>query len=110
MAGASRPSAPTSKEPAAEASPEQPTKKTKATASAKAGGSAKAYTPTEVPEAATKLPWPESLAAQVSALQKLLPTHGPDPEALSARFGKKSPKRTEQISEILETLQALGQL
>ncbi len=62
-----------------------------------------------VPEAAPKLPWPESLAAQVSALQKLLPTHGPDPEALSARFGKKSPKRTEQISEILETLQALGQ-
>jgi hypothetical protein len=63
-----------------------------------------------VPEAATKLPWPESLAAQVSALQKLLPTHGTDPETLSARFGKKSPKRTEQISEILETLQALGQL
>jgi hypothetical protein len=103
VAGASSPSAPISKELAG-ASVKHPSKKTKA------AESAKAYTPTEIPEAAAKLPWPESLAAQVSVLQKLLPAHGNNPEALSACFGKKSPKRTEQITEIIETLQALGQL
>jgi hypothetical protein len=56
------------------------------------------------------LPWPSSLAAQVTAIQKLLPTHGPDPETLAAHFGRKSAKRTQQIAEILETLQGLGRL
>jgi hypothetical protein len=57
-----------------------------------------------------KLKWPTTLSDQVSALQKLLPTLGPDPEALSAPFGRKSPKRTAQITEILATLTALGKL
>ena len=56
------------------------------------------------------IPWPASLSAQVTAIQKLLPTHGPDAELLSARFGKKSAKRTQQVAEILETLQGLGKL
>jgi hypothetical protein len=57
-----------------------------------------------------KLTWPEGLAAQVAAVQKLLPALGPDPEALAAGFGKKSAKRTRQVAEILETLRGLGQL
>ena len=59
---------------------------------------------------AATLAWPATLPAQVAAIQKLIAAHGQDPEALSARFGKKSPKRAQQISEILETLKAIGQL
>ena len=69
-----------------------------------------ATTSTKPPAPTEKLPWPETLTAQVTTLQKLLPTHGPDPETLSALFGKKTPKRTQQITDILETLRALGQL
>lgn len=57
-----------------------------------------------------KLTWPDGLAAQVAAIQKLLPALGPDPDAIAARFGKKSAKRTQQVAEILETLGGLGQL
>lgn len=57
-----------------------------------------------------KLTWPDGLAAQVAAIQKLLPVLGPDPEAIAARFGKKSAKRAGQVAEILETLRGLGQL
>lgn len=32
------------------------------------------------------------------------------PEHLSARFGRKNPKRTEQIEGIIETLRGLGQV
>ena len=63
------------------------------------------HRPTETPA-----PWPSTLSAQVTAIQKLLLTHGPDPETLSAHFGRKSPKRTQQVAEILETLQGLGKL
>ena len=56
------------------------------------------------------LQWPTGLAAQVSVIQKLIPHLGPDPEALSAQFGKKNAKRTQQIVEILETLAGLGKL
>ena len=49
-------------------------------------------------------------SAQVTAIQKLLAAHGQDPEALSALFGKNAAKRTQQISVILETLKAIGQL
>ena len=71
---------------------------------------------TETPKAAKKekpaaaLFWPATLSAQVTAIQKLLAVHGQDPEVLSALFGKKAAKRTQQISEILETLKAIGQL
>ena len=51
-----------------------------------------------------------TLSAQVTAIQKLLAAHGQDPEALSALFGKNAAKRTQQISVILETLKAIGQL
>jgi hypothetical protein len=57
-----------------------------------------------------KLAWPDGLAAQVAAVQKLVPALGPDPEAIAARFGKKSAKRAGQITEILETLRGLGKL
>ena len=60
--------------------------------------------------AAEKLAWPEGLAAQVAVIRKLLPTNGPKPEGLSNHFGKKSAKRTQQITEILETLRGLGKL
>jgi hypothetical protein len=56
------------------------------------------------------LPWPDGISAQFAAIQKLLPTHGPDAEVLSAQFGKKSAKRTQQVTEILETLGGLGKL
>ncbi len=57
-----------------------------------------------------KLAWPDGLAAQVAAVQKLVPALGPDPEAIAARFGKKSAKRAGQVAEILETLRGLGKL
>ncbi len=57
-----------------------------------------------------KLKWPKTLSDQVAALQKLLPAVGPDPAALSPHFGRKSAAREKQITEILETLTALGKL
>ena len=56
-------------------------------------------------------PWPAKLPAQVTLIRQLLAT---DPaataEQLSASFGRKNAKRTEQIEGILETLKGLGQL
>jgi hypothetical protein len=52
--------------------------------------------------------WPSALPEQVLAIRNLLPTHGPDPAALSAVFGRKSTKRETQIASILATLEALG--
>ncbi len=54
--------------------------------------------------------WPADLPAQVTTLRRLLPTHGPDAETLSACFGRKSQKRSDQITAILATLRALGHL
>ena len=54
--------------------------------------------------------WPAKLPAQVAAINKLLPTIGPDAEALAACFGRKNKKRTDQISGILATLKALGHI
>ena len=59
---------------------------------------------------AAQLDWPAELPAQVAAVRKLLPTIGPDPATLSASFGRKNPKRTDQITAILTTLRALGLL
>lgn len=56
------------------------------------------------------LDWPTELPAQVAALRKLLPTVGPDPEALAASFGRKNKKRQDQITSILETLRSLGHI
>jgi hypothetical protein len=54
-------------------------------------------------------PWPDRLPDQVTLLRQLLATDpAATPEQLSARFGRKSPKRTEQIEGILETLRGLG--
>ena len=64
-------------------------------------------------KAATKVAkqsWPDRLPDQVTAIRNLLPSTGPDPEALSAAFGRKSPKREEQITEVLEVLASLGQV
>jgi len=65
---------------------------------------------TAAPAAATTLDWPTELPAQVAALRKLLPTHGPDAERLAACFGRKNKKRSDQITAILTTLRALGHL
>jgi hypothetical protein len=46
----------------------------------------------------------------VAVLRKLLPTVGHDPETLAACFGRKSQKRSAQISAILDTLRALGHI
>ena len=59
--------------------------------------------------------WPERLPDQVAILRKLIGGHDksvatPDAESLSALFGRKNKKRTEQIEGILETLKGLGQL
>jgi len=54
--------------------------------------------------------WPAELPAQVAAVRKLLPTTGTDPEILSASFGRKNKKRSDQITAILATLRALGHL
>ncbi len=67
----------------------------------------------KLPKAATPaaaLPWPDSISAQFAAIQKLLPIHGPDAEAIAACFGKKSAKRGQQVVEILETLRGLGEM
>jgi hypothetical protein len=61
------------------------------------------------------LPWPERLPDQVAIIRKLITTGdkgdaAPDAEALSAHFGRKNKKRTEQIEGILGTLKGLGQL
>ena len=56
------------------------------------------------------LDWPETMAEQVVAVRKLVPTVGPAPEALAACFGRKSKKRVDQIASILDTLKALGHL
>ena len=58
----------------------------------------------------TQLDWPAELPAQVAAVRKLLPTTGPDAETLSACFGRKNKKRSDQITAILATLRALGHL
>jgi antitoxin component HigA of HigAB toxin-antitoxin module len=52
--------------------------------------------------------WPDGLPEQVSAIRKLLPTIGQDPESLAACFGRKNKKRTDQITGILATLKSLG--
>ena len=58
--------------------------------------------------------WPERLPDQVAILRKLIGSYeknvAPDAESLSAHFGRKNKKRTEQIEGILETLKGLGQL
>jgi len=59
---------------------------------------------------AAQLDWPAELPAQVTTLRRLLPAHGPDAETLSACFGRKSQKRSDQITAILATLRALGLL
>ena len=56
------------------------------------------------------LDWPTDLPAQVAAVRKLLPTIRQDPETLSACFGRKNKKRTDQITAILATLKALGHI
>jgi hypothetical protein len=50
----------------------------------------------------------QQLLTRLVALRKLLPTVGQAPVALAACFGRKSKKRTDQITAILATLKALG--
>ncbi|HSP44347.1 MAG TPA: hypothetical protein VLO11_15850, partial [Luteolibacter sp.] len=56
-------------------------------------------------------PWPARLPEQVTLIRQLLATDpAATPEQLSARFGRKNAKRTEQIEGIIETLRGLGQV
>jgi len=57
-----------------------------------------------------KLKWPGSLSDQVAAIQRLLPATGPDPSELAACFGKRTKARIRTITEILDTLTALGKI
>ncbi|MCH7227856.1 class I SAM-dependent DNA methyltransferase [Haloferula sp. A504] len=66
--------------------------------------SGKPITPSE------KLKWPASMPDQVAAIQRLLPATGPDPSELAACFGKRTHARIRTITEILDTLTALGKL
>ncbi len=59
---------------------------------------------------AQKLKWPASMPDQVAAIQRLLPATGPDPSELAACFGKRTQARIRTITEILDTLTALGKL
>jgi hypothetical protein len=60
--------------------------------------------------------WPDRLPDQVAILRKLIASYDKsvvtpyEAESLSALFGRKNKKRTEQIEGILETLKGLGQL
>ncbi|MCX6873156.1 MAG: class I SAM-dependent DNA methyltransferase [Verrucomicrobia bacterium] len=54
--------------------------------------------------------WPETMAEQVVAVRKLLTSVGHDAERLAACFGRKSQKRSAQITAILDTLRALGHI
>ncbi|MEI6673786.1 MAG: hypothetical protein WCO57_01275, partial [Verrucomicrobiota bacterium] len=54
--------------------------------------------------------WPETMAEQVVAVRKLLTTVGHDAERLAGCFGRKSQKRSAQITAILDTLRALGHI
>lgn len=65
---------------------------------------------TPEPAPAVTLSWPVELPAQVAAIRKLLPGAGQDPETLSACFGRKSKKRSDQIAGILATLRSLGHI
>ena len=61
------------------------------------------------------LPWPDRLPEQVVLIRKLIAGYdksiaAPDAESLSAHFGRKNKKRTEQIQGIIETLKDMGQL
>lgn len=57
------------------------------------------------------IPWPAKLPQQVTLIRQLLATDPTaTPEQLSTRFGRKNPKRAEQIEGIIETLRGLGQV
>ena len=64
----------------------------------------------------SSIPWPDRLPEQVAIIRKLISSGDRsvatphNAESLSALFGRKNKKRTEQIEGILETLKGLGQL
>lgn len=58
----------------------------------------------------TKLPWPKTLPAKVTALRALLPTTGEDPALLASHFGKRTKTSVQEITQILQTLKDFGQL
>jgi hypothetical protein len=66
--------------------------------------------PSQAPKKGAKLTWPKDLPLQVAAIQRLVENLGPDSAALSAAFGRKSKKREQQVAQILQTLESLGQL
>jgi hypothetical protein len=67
--------------------------------------------PTQSPISNTEssIPWPDRLPDQVTLIRQFLTTDPTaTPEQLSAHFGRKNQKRTEQVEGILETLRELG--
>jgi hypothetical protein len=73
-------------------------------------GTEEPETPISNTQSPISLTWPPALSAQVTAIQKLLPTTGPNPAALAGHFGKRTKARIQQIAEILKTLEGLGKL
>ncbi len=64
-----------------------------------------------VPVIAEKLPWPKPTVDRVGSLKTLLQTLPPDPEILSpALKGSNTAKRREEIQDLLDALESLGQL
>jgi len=61
-------------------------------------------------KAVTKQKWPAILPEQVVGVLSAIAESGPQAEAVSARFGRKSAKREEQISQVIATLESLGKL
>ena len=57
-----------------------------------------------------KLKWPKELPKQVEAVLSLIPDLGTDAEQISSIFGRKSTKRTTEVSQIITMLKSLGQI
>lgn len=66
--------------------------------------------PTIAP-AAQQNPWPKELKEQFALLKSLISTHGPEPEALLAQLkGRTTAKRRRDVTAVLATLEAMGQV
>ena len=57
-----------------------------------------------------KLKWPKELPKQVEAVLSLIPDLGTDAEQIATLFGRKSTKRTTEVSQIITMLKSLGQI
>ena len=54
--------------------------------------------------------WPKELPQQVTAVLALIPDLGTDAEEIANMFGRKSAKRTQEVTHIITMLESLGQI